>query len=148
MMLIHEIRRRHPQKHEKRVGRGGKRGTYSGKGIKGQRARAGAKVKSAQRESVLRIPQRRGTGFKNRIHQFRMPPVSVDLSVIDRAFSVNAVVTPRSLVAKGIVHRSSGRIGHVKILAIGRITKPLSFVGMTASKAARERIESVGGAIR
>jgi large subunit ribosomal protein L15 len=146
--MMHEIRRRHAQKEEKRVGRGGKRGTYSGKGTKGQRARSGAKVKSAQREAVLRIPQRRGVGFGNRRQKSYRVPVIVDLSAIDRAFPAGAVVSPRALVLKKLVNRASGRIGTVKILGMGRITKPLSFVGMGVSKIARERIESAGGTVR
>ncbi|RKY30246.1 MAG: 50S ribosomal protein L15, partial [Candidatus Omnitrophota bacterium] len=49
-MQIHNIKSQ--SRNKKRVGRGGKRGTYSGRGIKGQRARAGAKIPSSQRRQI------------------------------------------------------------------------------------------------
>ena len=44
-MQLHELKPTIRKKNKKRVGRGGKRGTYSGKGLKGQKSRAGAGVK-------------------------------------------------------------------------------------------------------
>lgn len=40
-MQLHELKPKHKAKKKKRVGRGGKRGTFSGRGVKGQKARAG-----------------------------------------------------------------------------------------------------------
>jgi len=44
-MQLHQLKPKNKLKKAKRIGRGGKRGTYSGKGIKGQRSRAGAKIR-------------------------------------------------------------------------------------------------------
>ena len=49
-MQLHQLKPSHKRKRPKRIGRGGKRGTYSGRGVKGQRSRAGRKFKPAIRE--------------------------------------------------------------------------------------------------
>jgi len=49
-MKLHQLKPIHKRKKEKRVGRRGKRGKYSGRGIKGQKARAGKKLKPIIRE--------------------------------------------------------------------------------------------------
>ena len=65
-MQLHEIKPIHKVKKPKRVGRGGKRGTYSGRGQKGQKSRAGHKMKPVVRELVKRYPKLRGYKFKAR----------------------------------------------------------------------------------
>jgi large subunit ribosomal protein L15 len=59
-MQIHELKPKHKNKGKKRVGRGGKKGTYSGKGIKGQKARAGRKMVPIIRELIKRYPKLKG----------------------------------------------------------------------------------------
>lgn len=59
-MQLHELQPKHKLKKQKRIGRGGKRGTYSGRGIKGQKSRAGRKLKPAIREFIKRYPKLRG----------------------------------------------------------------------------------------
>ncbi len=61
-MQLHELKPNHPRTAEKRVGRGGKRGTFSGKGTKGQHARAGHKIRPAERDFIQRLPKMRGVG--------------------------------------------------------------------------------------
>jgi len=56
MIQLHELKPIHKLKKQKRVGRGGKRGAYSGRGIKGQRARAGRKFKPIIRELIKKYP--------------------------------------------------------------------------------------------
>ena len=65
-MQLHQLRPKHKLKKKKRIGRGGKRGTYSGRGIKGQRSRAGRKFAPAIRELIKRYPKLRGYKFKGR----------------------------------------------------------------------------------
>jgi len=60
MIQLHQIQPEHKLKKKKRVGRGGKRGTYCGRGIKGQKSRAGAKIRPALRDLIKRIPKKRG----------------------------------------------------------------------------------------
>jgi large subunit ribosomal protein L15 len=62
-MQLHELRPIHKPHKKKRIGRGGKKGTYSGKGIKGQKSRAGRKFKPLIREIIKRYPKKRGYKF-------------------------------------------------------------------------------------
>ncbi len=68
-MQLHEIQAVHTNKPRKRIGRGGKRGTYSGKGIKGQKSRAGKKIRPAIRDLIQRTPKLRG--IRNKGAQYR-----------------------------------------------------------------------------
>jgi len=68
-MQLHEVQPIHKNKSKKRVGRGGKRGTYSGRGMKGQKARAGHKIRPAIRDLVQRTPKLRGA--KNKPAHYR-----------------------------------------------------------------------------
>lgn len=63
-MQLHELQSLHPNKKEKRVGRGGKRGTYSGRGVKGQSSRAGHRIRPAERDLIQRMPKLRGFANK------------------------------------------------------------------------------------
>lgn len=65
-MQLHEIKKPENIKDKKRIGRGGKRGTYCGRGIKGQKARAGAKIRPALRDLIKKIPKIRGYRFKRK----------------------------------------------------------------------------------
>ena len=59
-MQIHELRPKHKNRAKKRIGRGGKHGTYSGKGIKGQASRAGRKMVPIIRELIKKYPKLKG----------------------------------------------------------------------------------------
>jgi large subunit ribosomal protein L15 len=148
MVLINQIKPKNKLKSKKRVGRGGKRGTYSGRGMKGQKSRAGAKIKSEKREAILRIPKRRGVGFKNRPSKTKELVVGVNLGVIDRSFRDGEIVSPKTLLKHGIIRKKAGRVPEVKILASGRLTKRIYLVGLDYSKGAKELIEKAGGSIR
>lgn len=63
-MQLHELQPLHANKEEKRIGRGGKRGTTSGRGTKGQMSRAGRRVRPAQRDLIQRLPKLRGFANK------------------------------------------------------------------------------------
>ncbi|OIO49751.1 MAG: hypothetical protein AUJ39_00315 [Parcubacteria group bacterium CG1_02_42_13] len=63
-MQLHELAPIHINKGKKRIGRGGKRGTYSGRGTKGQKARAGHRIRPAERDLIQRLPKLRG--FNNK----------------------------------------------------------------------------------
>ena len=66
-MQLHELKPIHKLKRKKRIGRGGKRGTYSGRGIKGQKARAGRRLKPVIRDLIKRYPKLRGYKFKSKV---------------------------------------------------------------------------------
>src|SRR3989338_6364375 len=113
----------------RRIGRGGKRGTYSGRGIKGQRARAGAKIRPAERDIIKRIPKLRGYKFKS----FRRKPAAVKLADIEKKFKTGDTVSPESLLEAGLVRRIKGRTPEVKILGGAEPKKKLVFKNVTFS---------------
>jgi len=59
-MQLHQLQANHPNYGKKRVGRGGKRGTASGRGTKGQHSRAGRRIRPAERDFIQRLPKLRG----------------------------------------------------------------------------------------
>lgn len=59
-MQLHTLQPTHQLKGKRRIGRGGKRGTYSGRGVKGQGARAGNKIRPGTRDLIQQIPKLRG----------------------------------------------------------------------------------------
>ena len=61
-MQFHSLKRKTPNKKSKAVGRGGKRGKTSGRGTKGQNARAGRKKRPELRDFIKRVPKLRGRG--------------------------------------------------------------------------------------
>ena len=61
-MQLHTLSRKTPNKKSRSVGRGGKRGKTSGRGTKGQNARAGRKKRPELRDFIKRVPKLRGRG--------------------------------------------------------------------------------------
>lgn len=138
-MQLHEIRLRHRSKAKKRIARGGKRGTYSGRGIKGQKSRAGRRIRPAQRDLILRIPKRRG--FRNK--PVREKPLVFNL---DNLKDFSGVIDKKALAEKGIVTARQAR-REIKILGTGTVSKPITIRGMQVSKNAKMKIEKAGGTI-
>lgn len=128
-----------------RVGRGGKRGKTSGRGTKGQNARAGRKKRPEMRDIIKKLPKRRGYG-KNRGRTVvpRLHAASVTLGKLDAAFASGAEVSLKTLVASGLVVRSTKS---VKIVSTGEITKKISVKGCSVSSSAKAAIEKAGGTV-
>ncbi|MBI3305797.1 hypothetical protein HYZ82_01530 [Candidatus Nomurabacteria bacterium] len=72
-MQIHDLKRVYKNKHDRIVGRGGKRGKTSGRGGKGQTARAGNKRRPELRDIIKRLPKKRGYQFKSIQKAFHLP---------------------------------------------------------------------------
>ena len=125
------------------VGRGGKRGKTSGRGTKGQLARAGHKVRPEIRDIIKRIPKLRGYRFKS----ISWKPEIIDLTKLDKSFEAGAVVSPFSLVKKGLVRQVEGGMPKVKILSDGEISKKLTIEDCLISTKAKEKIEAAGGKV-
>lgn len=142
-MQIHSLKRRHRLKKSRQVGRGGKRGKTSGRGTKGQNARAGHKKRPGLRDIIKTLPKLRGRG-KNSFKSFRPPPQTVTLSQIESVFSSGEVVSRATLIAKKFI--SASFAGKVKILG-GTLTKRITVLGCAVTAGARERIEKLGGAV-
>ena len=147
-MELHNLKRAHTLKKAHRVGRGGKRGKTSGRGGKGQTARAGNKRRPEWRDIIKKIPKRRGYG-KNRGRTVvpQRPSAVVNLGTLSKRFKAGEEVTPRALLERGLVRRSGGTLPSVKVLRGGELDKKLSFRGVLVSEAARGAIEKQGGSI-
>ena len=64
-MQIHNVKRIHKNKKDRMVGRGGKHAKTSGRGGKGQTARAGNKRRPELRDIIKKLPKNRGYSFKS-----------------------------------------------------------------------------------
>ncbi len=148
-MELHTLTRPRGIAKARRVGRGGKRGKTSGRGGKGQTARAGAKLRPQWRDIIKKIPKRRGYGRnRSRTAVPRIPAAVVNLDLLSKAFKANDIVTPIALVKAGYVRRVSGKTPPVKILGGGTLSHKLSFEGVSVSAAAKAAIEKAGGSVQ
>lgn len=148
-MQLHELQPNTVRKPKRRVGRGGKRGKTSGRGHKGQKARAGNSMVPQMREIIKKFPKLRGHG-KNRartVNAERTVPTVVNVAVLDAVFTQGAEVTPKTLVASGVVSAKRGKLPQVKILGNGELKKKLSVSGCNVSTQARGKIEKAGGTV-
>lgn len=131
----------------RRVGRGqsSTRGKQSGRGGKGQTARAGAKIRPAWRDIIKKLPKRRGFG-KNRGRTVVSRPdaLAVPLARLEVLFEGGAEVSSASLQQRGI---GGGRNRRPLKIVGGDIKKKLSIVGIAVSRPARAAIEKAGGSI-
>jgi large subunit ribosomal protein L15 len=136
----------------KRVGRGPGSGTgkYSGRGIKGQKSRAGshkmrAGFEGGQMPIYMRLGKQRGNTSKDAmpIGPFRTETVPVNIRDLDR-FDSGAEVTPETLVEKRLIKNTKI---DVKVLGTGEISKQLTVRVHAISATAREKIENAGGTV-
>jgi large subunit ribosomal protein L15 len=142
-MQAHQLKPPPGARHaRKRVGRGNAagQGTFSGRGLKGQKARAGNKPRrffeGGQTRLFKKLPFRRG--FTN---PFRIEYQAVNLAVLER-FDKDSEVTPELLKEKGILRNLRKP---VKVLAAGELTKKLTVHAHSFSATAKEKIEAAGG---
>ena len=136
----------------KRVGRGmgSGKGRYSGRGIKGQKARSGshkmrAGFEGGQMPIYMRLGKLPGATSKDAmpIGPFRTTTIPVNVRDLDR-FDDGAEVTPESLVEKRLIKNTRT---DVKILGVGEVTKKLTVRVHGISATARAKIESAGGTV-
>lgn len=143
-MLISDLKPSNNLKKRRRVGRGGTKGSYSGRGIKGQKARAGRKMMPIIREIIKRYPKLKGYKVKN-IDNFC---AVLNLDILGKKFETGDVVNPESLAKKGLVSKINGRVPKVKILGNGNLKKKLIFENCLVSKSAKEKIEKSGSIVK
>ena len=143
-MQIHQVTPKTKSRKGKYIGRGGKRGTYSGRGIKGQKARAGRKMRPEIRDLIKKLPKKRGYRFKS----FQKDSAIVNLDVLNKKMDNNSEITPKILVELGFVRMLGGKIPPVKILGKGEIDKKFSVSGCLISVSAKEKIEKAGGSVK
>ena len=132
------------KKAKRRVGRGNAsgHGTYSGKGLKGQKARSGSGPRrgfeGGQLALIKRLPHKRG--FKN---PFRIEYQPVNLDRLSE-FDSGSEVSPEILRERGIIKNIRKP---VVILSEGSLDQPLTVSAHRFSVAAKEKIISAGGTI-
>ena len=135
------------KKRVQRIGRSGKRGSYSGRGVKGQKSRSGRRLRPAERDLIQHLPKRRG--FRN-LQKFDRPAVFNvgDLSMKLKSFATGkgpltldlALLKAAHLVAKSF-H------GEVKVLGTGEMAFPVNVVKLRVSKSAKVKIVKAGGEV-
>ena len=142
-MSLHEINQGvHTHKKPNRIGRGigSGHGKTSGKGHKGQRARAGWKTlpifQGGASPLVRRIPKR---GFTN---SFALTVAEVNLAELEATFDAGTAVTAELLQAKGLLRR---KFDVLKILGNGNLTKKFSVTAHRFSASAKQKLEAAGG---
>ena len=139
------------QKPRKRVGRGmgSGKGRYSGRGLKGQKSRAGshkmrAGFEGGQMPIYMRLPKLRGNTSADAmpVGPFRTFTQGVNVSSLEARFDAGAEVTPEALKELGLIRNLRT---DVKILGHGDLTKKLTVSAHRFSATAREKIEAAGG---
>ncbi len=133
------------RRHRKRVGRGdgSGHGTYSGRGCKGQKSRAGGNkmrpgFEGGQLPLIKRLPRKRGF-----VNISRVEYTAVNINRLN-IFESGSEVTPERLLAAGVVKSLRYPI---KILADGDINHPLVVKASKFFTAAKAKIETIGGRV-
>jgi len=129
---------------KKRIGRGGPHGKQSGRGHKGQLARAGGTPRPQIRDRIKKIPKLRG--YKH--NPVKKKAVAVNVSQIESIAKKGDCISPQYLVAKGVLRTFGAQNPKVKILGNGDISTAITVVRCDVSDTAREKIEKAGGEIR
>ncbi|MFT5360063.1 MAG: large subunit ribosomal protein L15 [Candidatus Paceibacteria bacterium] len=148
-MQTHDVKRKTKLKKSKIVGRGGLRGKTSGKGHKGQKARAGGTPRPEMRDIIKKLPKLRGHG-KNRsrtVNSGRAPVETVTLAVLEANFESGSKIRPKTLADLGLIKTRAGKTPKVKILGQGDIAKSLVCYDCEVSATAQEKIEKAGGKV-
>lgn len=149
-MQLHELKPSTPRKTAKRIGLGGKRGKTSGRGGKGQTARAGNSTRPEMRDIIKKIPKLRGHG-KNRartVNAEREVAVVINVSVLEANLETGVTVTPALLVATGLISGVRKRAPKIKILGNGDVKKSFMVVDCQVSQSAKTKIEAASGSVK
>ena len=143
-MQIHNLKREHKNKKDRIVGRGGKHAKTSGRGGKGQSARAGNKRRPEMRDIIKRLPKNRGYRF----HSIQTKAVAMSLDKVLLAFPKGGAINPETLLAAKIIKKTKGWLPNVKILS-GKndFNIKIQVSKCSTSVSAKEKIEKAGGQI-
>ena len=144
-MQINTLKIKTARKKKKIIGRGGKKGTYSGKGNKGQKARSGAKVDPLFEggRSTLIDHMKKKRGFKSLVSK----PAVVKLADLNDNFKDGESVTIEALAAKNLIRKIQSS-GVVKILDNEEVkVKIVIAKGIKTSASAKAAIEKAGGKV-
>ena len=142
-MQTHQIRPNNKSSKKREVGRGGKRGTYSGRGIKGQKSRAGSKIKPQIREMILKFPKRRGVSFNS----LKKKSLAIRLNDIVKTFPEGGVINLNKLKKAGLIKKIKGEIRPIKILGAIPLSKKYIIKDCLVSEKVKEAIIKAKGKI-
>lgn len=145
-MKLHNLPTSH--KRSQRIGRGGKRGTTAGRGTKGQKSRAGSRMRPAERDLILRIPKKRG--FRNKPKKEAVKSFNIgDVAARLKTFAKGTAPTEIDIM----VLKTAGLLGKnfkgfVKILGNGEVAIAMNLKGLQVSAGAKTKIEKAGGSVK
>ena len=142
--MLNQLKPKHKTKDRKRVARGGKRGTYAGRGCKGQKSRSGNNKEPIIRGWIKKYPKLRGYRFNAKPKSY----LEVNFDILEENFKAKEKVNPLTLLQKGIISKIKKRVPRVKILGRGKVTKALIINNCDVSKIVKEKIEKAGGSVK
>ena len=146
-MQMHNLKRNTKNKKHIQVGRGGKRGKTAGRGTKGQKARAGRKIRPEIRDTIKRLPKLRGYSFKS----IETKPLAISISLLEKNFENGQEVNRQGLIDAKLVSIYKGKIPNIKIVGNkSEITlgKKFTIAGIPVSASVRAAIEKAGGEVK
>jgi len=135
-MQIHQLKPNNLNKGKKRVGRGGKKGTYSSRGMKGQNSRAGRKFMPMIRELIKRYPKLKG--YRRFVAEKNI--VVLNIGTLEKVCNDGDIVTPTFLLEKGLISKYKGKMPEVKILGTGKLTKKIKIENCLMSKPVKDLV--------
>ncbi|MDO8536926.1 MAG: uL15 family ribosomal protein [bacterium] len=146
-MQLHQLQSGGHKKGQ-RIGRGGKRGSYSGRGVKGQKSRAGRRIRPAERDLIIRLPKRRGFANKPKSQKatvFNLDDLALKLKTYDNSSKAPTILNISFLKQVELLPMKFR--GEVKILGDGEIKTAVAVEGLKVSKSAKTKIEKAGGRV-
>lgn len=141
-MQLNTLKLKNRRKQRKTIGRGGKKGTYCGKGMKGQKARSGGNVDPLFEggRSTLIDHMKKKRGFK----ALNKKNAIVSLKAIAKKFKNGDTINAESLIKAGLVDRIEAKNG-IKILGGKGIKIKLSIdKEILLSESAKKSIGKIG----
>ncbi len=145
-MQLHNIKRVHKRKIGNFVGRGGKRGKTSGRGTKGQKARAGRKIRPEFRDVIMRMPKLRGRGT-NTFVSIERTIAEVKIGDVNKKLKEGVIVSPSTLYSAGLITKGQVRFSNVKIIGGGELSRKIEVSNCSVSAPVKALIEKNGGAV-
>ena len=134
------------KKNRKRVGRGDSSGSgsYSGKGMKGQKSRSGGGVRPGFEGGQLPLIKKLSAlrGFNN---IFRREFIRINLNTISKLYEKDNEISPETLVEKNVLKDTKSPI---KILGDGEINFSIKVTAHKFSRSAKDKIIAAGGTIQ
>ncbi len=146
-MQTHTLKRKTKNKRSIAVGRGGTRGKTSGRGTKGQNARSGRKKRPELRDIIKKLPKMRGRG-KNSNLSIQVKPTVISLEAVMPLFKAGEIITPATLISKGLLKMYKGRNPKIKLVSGAEITKKLTIVDCQITGKAKESVLAAGGEVK